>query len=83
LELALDNETEREFQRALAQYVRGRTLVVIAHRLSTVEGADQVVVLEHGRVVEVGPPQALLSAEGAFARMHGLQSVPSGAPLAA
>ena len=80
---ALDNETDREFQRALRHFARGRTLVVIAHRLSTVEDADLVVVIEGGRVIEVGPPSALLSAKGAFARMHGLQTAPADASVVA
>ena len=71
---ALDNETEREFQSALARYAKGRTVIVIAHRLSTVEAADQVVVLEAGKVVEIGPPARLLRARGAFARLHGLHA---------
>jgi subfamily B ATP-binding cassette protein MsbA len=71
---ALDNETEREFQLALRRYAQGRTVVVIAHRLSTVEEADQVIVLDDGRLVETGPPAVLLKARGAFARLHGLQT---------
>lgn len=71
---ALDNETEREFQLALRRYAQGRTVVVIAHRLSTVEEADQVIVLDDGRLVESGPPAVLLKARGAFARLHGLQT---------
>ena len=80
---ALDNETDREFQCALRQFAKGRTLVVIAHRLSTVEAADLVVVIDGGRVIEVGPPSALLSAKGAFARMHGLQTAPADASVVA
>jgi subfamily B ATP-binding cassette protein MsbA len=71
---ALDNETEREFQSALRQYAKGRTVIVIAHRLSTVEAADQIVVLDSGKVVEIGPPEHLLRARGAFARLHGLHA---------
>ena len=71
---SLDNESERAFQAALARYSQGRTVVVIAHRLSTVEQADQIVVLDEGKLVECGPPATLLSANGAFARLHGLAS---------
>jgi subfamily B ATP-binding cassette protein MsbA len=71
---ALDNETEREFQSALQQYGKGRTVIVIAHRLSTVEAADQIVVLDAGRIVEIGRPDHLLRARGAFARLHGLHA---------
>jgi len=71
---ALDNETDREFQSALRRYAKERTVIVIAHRLSTVEAADQIVVLDAGKVVEIGPPERLLRARGAFARLHGLRS---------
>jgi subfamily B ATP-binding cassette protein MsbA len=70
---ALDSESERAFQEALDMYARGRTVVVIAHRLATVANADQVIVLEGGRVLESGPPAALLRSEGQFARLHDLQ----------
>lgn len=66
---ALDTATERELQRALDALTRGRTTLTIAHRLSTVENADIVAVLDHGRVVEVGPPAQLRAAGGAFARL--------------
>ena len=70
---ALDSESESAIQDALDAYARGRTVVVIAHRLATVADADQVIVLEGGRVVECGSPAALLRNEGQFARLHGLQ----------
>lgn len=70
---ALDVETEQAFQAALNTFSRGRTVVVIAHRLSTVRHADQVIVLEGGRVVESGTPAELLARPGHFARIHGLQ----------
>jgi subfamily B ATP-binding cassette protein MsbA len=70
---ALDGESEHAFQEALDMYARGRTVVVIAHRLTTVADADQIIVLEGGRVVECGAPAALLGREGQFARLHGLQ----------
>jgi subfamily B ATP-binding cassette protein MsbA len=69
---ALDVETERAFQAALRQFSAGRTVVVIAHRLSTVQTADQVIVLEGGRVAEVGAPQDLIARPGRFAQLHGL-----------
>jgi subfamily B ATP-binding cassette protein MsbA len=70
---ALDAETEQAFQAALRTFAQGRTVVVIAHRLSTVMSADQVVVMEDGRVVEAGPPAELLARPGRFAQLHGLQ----------
>ncbi|MCC3300742.1 ABC transporter ATP-binding protein [Arthrobacter sp. zg-Y895] len=66
---ALDNTTEAQVQLALERLSAGRTTLTIAHRLSTVENADQVVVLDAGRVIEAGTPAELRAAEGAFARL--------------
>ena len=66
---ALDNTTEAQVQAALERLAAGRTTLTIAHRLSTVENADQVVVLDAGRVVEQGTPAELRAADGAFARL--------------
>jgi subfamily B ATP-binding cassette protein MsbA len=71
---ALDIETEQAFQLALEQFSKNRTLVVIAHRLSTVRAADQIIVMSKGRVVEAGPPDQLLKQPGHFARLYDLQS---------
>jgi ATP-binding cassette, subfamily B, bacterial MsbA len=70
---ALDIESERAFQHALQRYSHQRTVVVVAHRLSTIRDADQIIVLEGGRVAEVGTPDQLLHNEGRFAQMLGLQ----------
>jgi ABC-type multidrug transport system fused ATPase/permease subunit len=70
---ALDVELEQAFEHSLSTYVHGRTLVVIAHRLSTVMRADQVVVLQNGQVVERGRPADLLRAQGRFEELHRLQ----------
>ena len=60
-------------QAALETLMRGRTTLIIAHRLSTVEHADRIVVMDAGRVVEQGPHAALLAAGGLYARLHALQ----------
>ncbi|MEV0725501.1 ABC transporter ATP-binding protein [Micromonospora purpureochromogenes] len=67
---SLDVPTERLVQRALATVLRDRTALVIAHRLSTVETADRVLVLDGGRVVEDGPPARLAAAGGRYAALH-------------
>jgi ABC-type multidrug transport system fused ATPase/permease subunit len=67
---SLDIPSERLVQRALATVLTDRTAVVIAHRLSTVEVADRVLVLEHGRIVEDGPPGELILAGGRYAALH-------------
>lgn len=71
---ALDEHAERLFHTALRAYGQGRTLVVIAHRLSNIEDADQVIVLDGGRVVEAGTPAQLLATDGPFARLRALQT---------
>ena len=70
---SVDTETEREIQEALDNLIRGRTTIAIAHRLSTLRKADRLVVLEHGKIVEVGPPGDLLKRSGAYSRLHQAQ----------
>jgi subfamily B ATP-binding cassette protein MsbA len=67
---ALDNESERLVQDALKVLMQGRTTLIVAHRLSTIEHADRVVVMDRGRIVEQGPPAELLARGGAYARLH-------------
>lgn len=71
---AVDNETEAAIQRSLEQIRQGRTLLVIAHRLSTIVQADQIVVLEGGRVVEQGTHQQLLALNGRYAAQWRVQT---------
>jgi subfamily B ATP-binding cassette protein MsbA len=72
---ALDTESERFVQEALVELMRGRTTLVIAHRLSTVRHASRIVVLQAGHIVEVGNHESLLASEGTYARLYraGLQ----------
>jgi subfamily B ATP-binding cassette protein MsbA len=67
---ALDNESEREVKNALEALTSGRTSIIIAHRLSTVERADVIVVVERGRIVETGTHKDLLQAGGAYAALY-------------
>ncbi|MET0281371.1 MAG: lipid A export permease/ATP-binding protein MsbA [Steroidobacteraceae bacterium] len=70
---ALDSESERHVQAALAQLRQGRATLVIAHRLATVEQADQIIVLQAGRIVEAGRHEELLALGGAYSQLHRLQ----------
>ena len=67
---ALDNESERLVQDALQKLMQGRTTLIVAHRLSTIEHADRVIVMERGRIVEQGAPAELLARGGAYTRLH-------------
>jgi len=71
---AVDSEVEAEIQRALAELMRGRTTIAVAHRLSTIVGSDEILVLHHGQVRERGAHRDLLDHDGLYARLYRLQT---------
>ncbi|MGI4847665.1 MAG: ABC transporter ATP-binding protein [Janthinobacterium lividum] len=71
---SVDSETEKEIQKALDNLVKGRTTIAIAHRLSTLQKADRLVVLERGQVVEQGGHDALMAQQGAYHRLYQAQA---------
>jgi ATP-binding cassette subfamily B protein len=70
---ALDTESEQSIQEALSRLFKGRTVLAIAHRLSTLDAFDRIVVLDRGRIVEDGPPRRLMQTKGVFSKMYGRQ----------
>ena len=70
---SLDSKSERQVQEALARVMEGRTSIVIAHRLSTIQYADQIIVLQEGRIVETGDHASLMQRQGEYAKFVGLQ----------
>lgn len=72
---ALDSESERQVQAAMDRLMVGKTTIVIAHRLSTIEHADRIVVMEKGKILELGSHEQLIDMDGLYARLHNLQFV--------
>jgi len=75
---SVDPETERVIERGIAELMRGRTSIVIAHRLSTVRRASRIVVIHHGRIAEQGTHDTLLAHDGIYARLYRLQTLGHG-----
>ncbi|WP_300527868.1 ABC transporter ATP-binding protein/permease [Maricaulis sp.] len=78
---ALDSETEKEVQAALSEAARGRTTIAVAHRLSTIAAADQIIVMDEGAIAETGTHGELLALDGIYARMWARQSEAGGAEV--
>jgi ATP-binding cassette subfamily B protein len=76
---SLDTESEQSIQEALSRLFKGRTVIAIAHRLSTLDSFDRIVVLERGKIIEDGPPRRLLQSLGAYSRMYKRQTRVAGA----
>jgi ATP-binding cassette, subfamily B, bacterial len=76
---ALDSESEQAIQHALDRLMQGRTVIAIAHRLATLQSFDRIIVMDHGRIVEDGPPNVLASRPGAYREL--LRKQRMGEPL--
>ncbi len=75
---AVDTETERMIQEAIDRIINGRTTIMIAHRLSTLKKADKIIVVEEGKIAEVGSPEELMAAQGRFYKLVQIQSLGNG-----
>ena len=75
---SLDPENEAEIQQAISRLIKGRTVIVIAHRLKTMIGADNILVLNNGRIVESGTHKQLLAQNGLYAKLWNLQMTTEG-----
>jgi subfamily B ATP-binding cassette protein MsbA len=72
---SVDNQSERLIQAAFARLMKGRTVILIAHRLSTVIDADRIYVVADGRLAETGVHEKLIQANGPYARLYSLQAL--------
>ena len=70
---ALDTESERHIQTSLDTLMKGRTTFVVAHRLSTIEGADRIVVMRDGQIVEIGSHVELMKLKGVYEHLYTIQ----------
>ena len=70
---SLDSESEKLIQNSLVELQKNRTTIVIAHRLSTIENADQIMVLDHGRIVDHGKHNDLIKKDGIYSKLHKIQ----------
>ena len=75
---AVDTETEHMIQEAIDRIINGRTTIMIAHRLSTLKKADKIIVVEDGKIAEVGAPDELIAAQGRFYKLVQMQSIGNG-----
>ena len=75
---SLDPENERDVQQAIEELVRGRTVIMIAHKLKTIAGADKIILLDRGKVTEQGTYCELMEKNGLYARMWNIQQESNG-----
>ena len=71
---ALDSESERHIQKSLSHLMKGKTVIAIAHRLSTLREMDRIIVLEKGKIVEEGTHNSLLRKKGVYAKLYKMQA---------
>jgi ATP-binding cassette subfamily B protein len=80
---ALDSESEEAIQHALDRLMHGRTVIAIAHRLATLQSFDRIIVMDHGRIVEDGPPNVLAARPGPYRELLRKQRMGEPLPAAA